>query len=395
MIQLLPRVQSDGSAVVRASYERPAIAAVVHEFAGGGSRRDVILLCNALAEKGVPVTILTLREAGPLRHLLDSRVPVVEIPGGRIRSAFFGMRRAIRTVAPKFVLCSESSLNLCCLAAARSLPRSSRPSIVLREVASPSAAQQHDPSWQSRLAYQLLHRLYRFADRVITLTDGARHDLIENFSVPAHKVAAMHSNAVITPETAERIDCWDGEEGREENLIVSVGRLSPEKNHRLLLQSLTLLNASRPWRLVLVGDGKERPALEEFARANGIADRVTFVGYVDNPFAWLMRAQVSVCSSVYEGLCNAIIESLSCGTPVVSTDCPFGPREILKGGRYGMLVPAGDATALAAAIETALDRPVDRQLLRTRALDYTVERAADNFLEIIANGPVFNAKCSR
>jgi glycosyltransferase involved in cell wall biosynthesis len=383
MIGLLPRVQSASSAVVRTCDERPDIAVVMHEFAGGGSRRDVIFLCNALAEKGVPVTILTLREAGPLRPLLDSRVPVVEIPGGRIRSAFFGMRRAIRAIAPRMVLCSESSLNICCLAAARTLPQSNRPGILLREVASPSAAQQHDPSWQGRLSYQILHRLYRFADRVITLTDGARNDLIENFSVPADKVVAMRANAVITPEIAERIALWDGEEGREENLIVSVGRLSPEKNHRLLLQALTLLRHKRPWRLALVGDGPERPALEEFVKANGLADQVTFVGYSADPFAWLMRARLAVCSSVYEGLCNAIIEALGCGTPVVSTDCPFGPCEILQNGRHGTLVPAGDAIALSAAIDSALDRPVDRPKLFARALDYTADRAADNFLEIV------------
>jgi glycosyltransferase involved in cell wall biosynthesis len=385
MIGLLPRVRSGSSAVVRTCNERPVIAVVIHEFAGGGSRRDVILLCNALAEKGVPVTILTLREAGPLRSLLDSRVPVVEIPGGRIRSAFFGMRRAIRAIAPRMVLSSEASLNLCCLAAARTLPRSNRPSILLREVASPSAAQQHDPSWQSRLSYQILHRFYRFADRVITLTDGARHDLIENFSVPADKVVVMRANAVITPETAERIARWDREEGREENLIVSVGRLSPEKNQRLLLQALTLLRHKRPWRLALVGDGSERPALEEYVKVNGLTDQVTFVGYDADPFAWLMRAKLAVCSSVYEGLCNAIIEALGCGTPVVSTDCPFGPGEILQNGRYGTLVPVGDAAAMAAAIDAAFDSPVDRSKLIARALDYTADRAADNFLEIVAD----------
>src|SRR6185295_775946 len=103
------------------------------------------------------------------------------------------------------------------------------------------------------------------------------------------------------------------------------------------------------WRLVLVGEGKERPALEEFVRAKGLSHQVTFAGYTNDPFAWLMRARVAVCSSIYEGLCNAIIEALGCGTPVVSTDCPFGPREILQNGKFGTLVPLGDAEALASA----------------------------------------------
>jgi glycosyltransferase involved in cell wall biosynthesis len=116
-----------------------------------------------------------------------------------------------------------------------------------------------------------------------------------------------------------------------------------------------------------------------------LGERINFVGYDPDPFGWMMRARVAVCSSVYEGLCNAIIEALSCGTPIVSTDCPYGPREILQDGRYGTLVPVGDAAALASAIEAALESSVDRQRLVARGLNYTAERAAEDFLEILTD----------
>jgi glycosyltransferase involved in cell wall biosynthesis len=357
----------------------------IHAFEGGGSRRDAILLCNALAAKGIPVAILVLQAGGPLRDLVDPAVRVVEIAGGRIRYALAAFRRAFRMLAPRLVLSSESSLNLCCIAAARSLPRAERPKIVLREVASPSAAQKFDPSWQGRLAYRALPYLYRFADRVITLTEGARRDLVSNFAVPPELISVMRTNAVITPELSDRIARWDGEQGRESDLIVAVGRLSPEKDYRLLLRALALLGRRRPWRLALVGEGSERTALEALANSQGLADQTTFAGYASDPFSWMMRAKVFVCSSLYEGLCNVIIEALGCGTPVVSTDCPYGPREILQNGRLGTLVPVGDAVRLAAAIEEMLDRPVDRDSLIARARDYTAERAAESFLEIIAD----------
>ena len=322
---------------------------------------------------------------GSIGELLDSTVRVVDLGVRRIRYAIRPLCAAIRSTAPSLVLSSESSLNLCCLAAVRTLPRSIRPTIALREVASPSAARKHEPSWQGRLSYRLLLHFYRFADRVITLTDGARRDLVENFSLPPYKVATMHSNAVITPDVAERLADWDGETGRENGLIVSLGRLSPEKNQRLLLEAL---QADEPCAAVAPGAGRRRSGPGRAGRIScvehALAQRVTFVGMVSDPFAWLMRAQVAVCSSVYEGLCNAIIEALGCGTPVVSTDCPFGPREILQFGRYGTLVPADDPAALASAIEAALDRPVERAALRQRAMDYTAERAADDFLDIVA-----------
>jgi glycosyltransferase involved in cell wall biosynthesis len=288
-------------------------------------------------------------------------------------------------MAPTVVISSEASLDLCTLIAVRSLPRRCRPQLVLREVGSPSIAQRRDPYLQNRIAYRILRRFYRYADRIITLTDGARRDLTQNFSVPDEMISVMLTNAVIPPAEVRRIAEWDGETGRESDLIVCVGRLSPEKDQRTLLRAMTLLPKDRPWRLALVGDGQERAALEAFARNHGIAGRVIFVGQVSDPFAWLMRARVAVCASVYEGLGNAIVEALACGTPVVSTDCPYGPREILQGGRYGTLTPVGDAAAMAAAIEEALAARPLRGALMMRGLNYTPARAADRFLEIVSD----------
>ena len=273
----------------RSEVDLGIIAIALSTFDCAGAQRDIILLSNALAAKGIPIALLVLRDEGPLRSLIDPRIRVIEIPGRRIRYAIPGLRKIICSIAPRLILSSGSNLNLCCLAAVRSLPRKRRPKVMLREVATPSVAERQDPHWQDRIAYRILRRVYRHADRVVTLTDGARRDLVENFSIPARKVATMRSNAVITPEIAERIAGWDGEQGREPNLIVSVGRLSPEKNHRLLLRALALMGPDRPWRLALVGDGPERPALESFVRKNGLSKLTTFVGYVNDPFEWMMR----------------------------------------------------------------------------------------------------------
>jgi glycosyltransferase involved in cell wall biosynthesis len=360
-----------------------AVAVVMRAFEGGGAQRDMVLLCNGLAAKGVSIVILVLRNQGPLRDLLDPAVHVIEISGGQIRYAIPGLRRVIRAIAPRLVVSSESCLNLCSLLAVRSLARTDRPKLVLREVGSPSIAERHDPYLQNRVAYRILRWLYRHADRIIALTEGARLDLIKNFRVPATMISVMHSNAVVTPATAERIARWNGETGRESNLIVCVGRLSPEKNQQLLLRALALLPSQRSWRLAFVGEGSDRAALEAFVRSHGLADRTVFTGYVGDTFAWMMRARLLVCSSIYEGLCNVIIEALACGTPIVSTDCPYGPREILQDGRYGTLVPVDDAPALAAAIEAALDQRVERARLISRGMHYTAERAATSFLEIV------------
>jgi glycosyltransferase involved in cell wall biosynthesis len=351
-------------------------------FIGGGAQRDMVLLCNALAAKGVAVTFLVLRDEGPLRPLLDPAIPVIEIGAHKLRYAIPALRRAIRDLAPAAVVSSEASFNLCTLIAVRTLPRQDRATVILREAGSPSIAQYRDPYRQHRIAYRILRRFYRYADRIITLTAGARDDLVRNFSVPEQIVSVMRSNAVVPAAIARRLAQWDGESGRTRDLIVSIGRLSPEKDHRTLLRAVSLLPAERPWRLAIVGEGPERAALEALAHQLGIAAQVIFTGPVADPFPWMMQARVAVCSSLYEGLGNAIIEALACGTPVVSTDCPYGPREILQDGRYGTLTPTGDAAAMAEAVAAALDAVPDRRALMRRGLDYTAARAAEAFLDI-------------
>lgn len=360
------------------------VAVVLRAFEGGGAQRDMILLCNALAARGVRLAILALRIEGPLRRLLDPGIRVVEVPGRQLRYAIPGLRRLIRSLTPGILVSSEASLNLCTLTAAHTLPRQARPKLLLREVGSPSIAQYRDPYFQNRIAYRILRRFYRFADRIVTLTEGARRDLVRNFAVPDETIAVMLTNAVVPPATLQRLAQWDGETGREDDLIVCIGRLSPEKDQATLIRAMSVLPASLRWRLAIVGDGPERPALEALSRSLGLTDRIVFIGEVADPFSFVMRARLAVCSSIYEGLGNAVIEALACGTPVVSTDCPYGPAEILQAGRYGKLTPVGDAAALAAAIAAALDAAPDRAALMARGANYSAANAAERFLEIIS-----------
>jgi glycosyltransferase involved in cell wall biosynthesis len=154
------------------------------------------------------------------------------------------------------------------------------------------------------------------------------------------------------------------------------------KNHQLLLRAFARLD--RPdARLMFVGDGNGREALLSLARELDVAERVIFAGFRSDPTPFYLTADLFVLSSDYEGFGNVIVEAMACGTPVVSTDCPSGPGEILEGGRYGRLVPVGNAPALAHAIKTALEAPVDRDALVRRASDFAPEIAARRYLDLL------------
>lgn len=357
------------------------IAFFIRALEGGGAQRDAILLANAIARQGRRVAIVTLQPHGHLRAAIDAGVPVIVASGGQLRSAVPGLCRTLRALAPRILVSAEAASNAVAAVATRLLPRARRPRLILREVATPSVARRLDPYRQNRLAYKVVRLVYPLADRVVTLTEGARDDLVGLFGIPAGKIAVLASNAVI--DEAAAIAIAAASDARSPGLIVSLGRLSPEKDHATLIRAAALLRSRRSLRVEIAGEGPLRGRLEALIRELGVADRVYLVGLVADPFGLLNRASLAVCSSLYEGFGNAIVEALACGTPVVSTDCPYGPGEILDHGRFGTLVPVGDPASLAAAIDAALDAPVDRAALRARAAQHTVKRAAEAFLAVV------------
>jgi glycosyltransferase involved in cell wall biosynthesis len=362
-----------------------AIAFFIRALEGGGASRDAILLANAVAAKGSPVTILTLRANGWLRTMVAPWVAVVEVGASKLRNAVPALAWTLYRVRPYLLVSAEAAPNLVALMSTRLLPKPWRPKLVLREVSSPTPALSLPVYRANYVGYRAAGFVYSHADLGLTLTAGARQDLIENFSVPPAKIKVMSRNAVLPPAAAKTLgrSHGSGERKREPGLIVSVGRLSPEKDQLTLVRAMSLLPTHSHAHLALAGDGPLRTEINELIAAHGLADRVTLLGHVEDPLPLLQRAEVAVCSSRYEGFGNAIVEALACGTSVVATDCPYGPREILQDGKYGRLVPIGDAAAMAAAIDSALADPGDREMLRARGLRFSADEAASEFLGLV------------
>jgi glycosyltransferase involved in cell wall biosynthesis len=166
-------------------------------------------------------------------------------------------------------------------------------------------------------------------------------------------------------------------------VILGAGRLTEQKDFASLLRAFAIVRGQRPVRLVILGDGGKRAALTALAQELGVSAAVSMPGYVDNPYAYMARAQLFVLSSRWEGSPNVLTEALALGTPVVATDCPSGPREILRGGEVAPLVPVGDVQALAQAMLGALDRPSPPELLRAAASEYTQAASGQRYLEIL------------
>jgi glycosyltransferase involved in cell wall biosynthesis len=174
-------------------------------------------------------------------------------------------------------------------------------------------------------------------------------------------------------------DLWASRDGFR---IVTVGSMKAQKNHPLLMHAFAKLENPNA-RLMFVGIGAGEGVLRTLSIELGIADRVIFAGFYTDPTPFYMTADLFVLSSDYEGFGNVIVEALACGTPVVSTDCPSGPAEILEHGKYGSLVPVGDPDALAKAMEAALTAPCNADILKQRASDFNPTIAAKRYLELL------------
>jgi len=226
---------------------------------------------------------------------------------------------------------------------------------------------------------------YPWADAIIAVSRGIAEDLASLTGLPQERIIAIDNpilSETILTKLGEPLDHpWFA--ANSPPVILGAGRLVKQKDFPTLLKAFAQVRATRPARLMILGKGRKRTQLEALAWELGVAEDVAFPGFVPNPFPYMARAAVFVLSSAWEGLPGALVEALACGCPVVSTDCPSGPGEVLEQGKYGPLVPVKDAAALARAILSVLDAPPDRAQLRARSSVFSVERVADRYLEVL------------
>ena len=330
----------------------------------GGADRVTLTLLEKLDRARYAPTLVLVRREGAWIDRVPADVPVIDLHCRRLLLAVPALARVLRAEAPDVVLCTAGGANVIAVVAHR-LARS-RARLVLSER---NAVRRPGFEWRNRLDVPLKRALYPLADAVTAVSDGVAQDLREVLKLPPGQVRTVY-NPVVGPElpalAAAPLDHpWFGDATRP--VLVGVGRLVAQKDYPTMLQAFALLRARCAVRLVILGIGAEQAALERLATELGIADDVVFVGFDPNPFRWMARARLLVQSSLAEGLPGTLIQSMACGTPVVATDCNYGPREVITTGVDGFLVAVGDARALA-------DRAY--QLVTDTALRERMSRAA-------------------
>jgi glycosyltransferase involved in cell wall biosynthesis len=348
------------------------LALFVPSLRGGGAERVMVNLARGFVERGLRVDLVLARAEGPYLSQVPKEVRVVDLGARRVLYSLPGLVRYLRRERPQAMLSTLSHANIIALWARKLARVPTR--LVVREANTVSVETANVPALKAKLMPHLIKTFYPWADAIVANSRGVAEDLMKLTGLPPDNIKVIY-NPVVTPElfakAEEPLDHPWFRPG-EPPVVLGVGRLTQQKDFPTLIRAFALVRKERPARLMILGEGEERPKLEALVRELGMEEDVALPGFVENPYKYMKRAAVFVLSSKWEGLPTALIEALALGIRVVATNCPSGPEEVLEGGKWGRLVPVGDPAGLAQAI---LDRLNNARSGNTSGqVEYAIQR---------------------
>ncbi len=347
-----------------ASNRPPRVMFFCPTLGEGGADRVVLTLLQRLDRARVRPELALVRREGALAGDVPADVPTFVLGSRRLLVAAPDLARLIRRERPDVVFSTHGGSNV--IAALAHALAGSRARLVLSE----RSALVRGDRGRARRALELPAKrvTYRRADLVTAVSSGVARELASRLGLAASKIRVVYNPVIdddLAAAAAEPVaHPWFEGAAASVPVIVAVGRLVEIKDYPTLLDAFARIRAARPARLFVLGDGPLRAALEARVRAAGLAGDVVLHGFDRNPFKYMSRARLLLHASRAEGLPGALIQAMACGTPVISTDCDFGPREVIaRPGHDGFLVPVGDAAALAGrALALLADGELARQV---------------------------------
>jgi glycosyltransferase involved in cell wall biosynthesis len=389
---------------------------------GGGAERVMLTVASELASRGHRVDLLVGQMRGPLLQSLPDAVEVHELKPCLLPSLIFYLLRLprpnwtesvamlrnkvpkivrtfpalahwLRDIRPDVLLSTLPKANI--VAAWANHLAAAGTTLVLREANQFSLALNPRNRFD-RLLPQLAKRWYPAANGIIAVSDGVRQDLMSSLKIPGEDIVS-----ILNPVDTPRIRAMGSQRPPEEPIwpwstpyVLSVGKLTPQKDFSTLLKAFACIHERHPSRLVILGEGQDERKLKALAAQLGIADQVRFPGHVTNPYAYMQHCSLFVLSSAWEGCPNVLLEALACGCPIVSTDCPSGPREILANGAYGRLVPVGDVDRLASEIDAALNGEIVEYSSTVALRNYSLDHVTGRYLRVLKRAAAENKPVS-
>ncbi|QNU20466.1 glycosyltransferase [Geobacillus thermoleovorans] len=331
------------------------IAIFLPSLRGGGAERVMVNLAKAFAKNNFQVDLVLAKAEGPYLSQISSDIRIVDLNASRVALSLFPLAKYLRKNKPFALISALNHANIIAILAAEISLTNTK--ILVTEHSTLSRSLLHHANVRTKLMPFLMKLFYPMADHVIAVSNGVADDLAKTLNLSQSKIKVIY-NPVVTDDLFEKANeevdhPWF--QDKQHPVILAVGRLTEVKDYPTLIKAFYHVRQQREAKLVILGDGEKREELLNLIKDMGLEQDVDIIGFVQNPYAYMKRCSVFVLSSKWEGLPTVLVEALACGANVISTDCPSGPREILKNGKYGSLAKTGDDKGLAKEILKILD----------------------------------------
>jgi glycosyltransferase involved in cell wall biosynthesis len=322
----------------------------------GGAERTLLNLAEGIAARGFPVDLVLARAEGPYMAEIPASVRVIDLKAVRVMMCLPALVHYLRSERPVALL-STLYANIIAVWARRIVGFPQR--VVLNEQNNLTSVSNGEKDLRWKLYPELAKWFYPWANGITAVSKGVADDLSQAIKLSPSHIQVIY-NPIVTPELQKKSKAFFDHpwfRTGEPPVILGVGRLTAQKAFNVLIEAFAQVRKSQPARLLILGEGEERPMLEALIRRLGLEQDIELPGFVSNPYPYMAHATLFVLSSRWEGLPTVLVEAMSLRTPVIATDCPSGPQEILRNGKYGHLVPVDDSSALALAIQNFLANP--------------------------------------
>lgn len=319
----------------------------------GGAERTLLNLAEGIAARGFPVDLVLARAEGPYMSEIPDSVRVVDLKAVRVLMCLPALIHYLQSERPVALL-STLYANIVAVWARRLAGVPNR--VVLNEQNTLTSVSTGEKDLRWQLYPKLAEWFYPWADGVTAVSKGVADDLSQAAKLSPSHIQVIY-NPIVTPELQKKSKAFFEHpwfRPGEPPVILGVGRLTAQKAFNVLIEAFAQVRKSQPARLLILGEGDERPMLEALIRRLGLEQDIELPGFVSNPYPYMAHATLFVLSSRWEGLPTVLVEALSLRTPVIATDCPSGPKEILGNGKYGQLIPVDNPDALALAMQNFL-----------------------------------------
>lgn len=363
------------------------ISILLPSLGSGGAEKVMVTLANYFVNNGYYVDLLLIKRDGVYFNRLSEKIRIIDLNSSRALFSIPKILRYLKNNSPDVLLSVLTHTNLIAILCKLLFYKKIR--IVISERTILSNASKNSNRYLFRKVSLIVHLLYPKADSIIAISNGVKDDLIKFAKIDRRKIIVIYNPITFDDRFDSCIDQVVENEIfaiKEFNdnipVLISVGRLEKVKNYDVLIEAFNLLKQKRKIKLLILGEGIEQGNIKELITKYHLDSDVFLLGFKQNPIPYLINSDVFVLSSNWEGFGNVIVEAMSTGIKIVSTDCPSGPNEILENGKWGKLVPVNNAKLLAKAIDEIIDEKVVYDV-KERAAFFSVEKIAKQYLNVL------------